>query len=109
MSGGEGSPSAETQREEKQRLGKHRTVSGQEKNHGLGWRKIQSLTEGLSHNWGQLSGSHTWGGRDPAPGSVARSGAQSTVGGSDPLPGVLWDRTKPACPPASDHVLGGEG
>ena len=44
----EGSPSAERQREEKERLGKHRTVSGQEKNHGPGRRKIQSLNEGLS-------------------------------------------------------------
>ena len=36
MNGGEGSPSVERQREEKELLGKHRTVSGQEENLGLG-------------------------------------------------------------------------
>ena len=43
MNGGEGFPSAERQREEKEGLGKHRTVSGQEKKHRLGWGKSQSL------------------------------------------------------------------
>ena len=38
----------------------------------------------------------TWGGEEPAPGSVARAGVQSPVGESDPFPGKLWDRTKPA-------------
>ena len=97
MNEGEGSPSVERQREEKERLGKHRTVTGQEKNHRPGRRKIQSLTEGLSPDWGQMPRSHTWGGGDPALGSVARSEVQSTVGESDPLPGVLWDRTEHAC------------
>ena len=55
--GGEGSPSAERQREEQEWLRKLRTVSGQEKNktkqkHGSGRRKSQSLTEGLSPDRG---------------------------------------------------------
>ena len=44
----EGSPLVERQREEKERLGKCKTVSGQEKHHGLGKRKIQTLTARLS-------------------------------------------------------------
>ena len=40
---GEGSPFAERQREEKEWLGKHRTVSGQKINLGLGLRGIPSL------------------------------------------------------------------
>ena len=54
MNEGEGSPSVERQREEKERLGKHRMVSGQDKNQGLRQRKIQSLTEGLSLDGGWL-------------------------------------------------------
>ena len=49
----------EEKEKEKERLGKHRTVSGQEKKHGPAWRKIQSLTEGLSPDWGQLPRLHT--------------------------------------------------
>ena len=79
---------------ERERLGKCRTVSGQEKNLGLG--RIQSLTVGLSLDWGRLPCSLTWGVGKPPLGSVARSGAQPTVGESDPLPGVLRDRTKTA-------------
>ena len=66
----------------------------QEKNLGLG--RIQSLTVGLSLDWGRLPCSLTWGVGEPALGSVARSGAQHTVGESDPLPGVLRDRRKTA-------------
>ena len=48
MNGRKGSASLERQREEKEWLEKHRTVSGQEKNLGRGWRKIQSLTMGFA-------------------------------------------------------------
>ena len=56
MNGGQGSASAERQKEEKERLGKYRTVSGQEKNLRPGRRKIKSLTVGLAPDWGWLAG-----------------------------------------------------
>ena len=53
--GGEGPPSAERQREEKEWLGKCRTIAGQEKALRLRLRRMmQSLTAGLSPDWGQL-------------------------------------------------------
>ena len=52
--GGEGPPSAERQREEKEQLGKCRTISGQEKDLRLRLRGILSLTAGLSSDWGRL-------------------------------------------------------
>ena len=52
--GGEGPPSVERQRKDKERLGKHRTVSGQEKDLGLRLRGIRTLTMGLSSDRGQL-------------------------------------------------------
>ena len=78
-------------------MGKHRTVSEQKKNLRPGQRKIQSVTEGRFLDWGWLPELHTWGGREPAPGLVARSRVQSTVRETDPLHEVLWDMTKPAC------------
>ena len=86
-----GSPSAERQKEEKERLEERRTVSGQEENYQPGQRKIQSLTVGLSPGWGRLPCLRTWGGGEPVPGSVTSSEAQFAVGESNPLPGVLGD------------------
>ena len=51
---GKDPPSAERQSEKKEWLGKCRTVSGQEKDLGLRLRGIQSLTTGLSLDWGWL-------------------------------------------------------
>ena len=57
MNGGEGFPSAERQREEKEGLGMHRTVSGQEKKQtGMG---KEPVSERLSPDGGQLPGLHT--------------------------------------------------
>ena len=68
-------PSAERQREEKEWLGKCRTVSGQEKDLGLRLRRILSLTPGLSLDWGRLSvPKSTWGGREPGLGAVVGQG-----------------------------------
>ena len=72
MSGAVGSPSAEGRDPLLQRdKGKRKRGWGsiglyldKRKNHGLGQRKIQSLTEGLSQDWGQLPGSCTWGGEE---------------------------------------------
>ena len=55
MNGEEESPSGERQKEEKERLGKQKTVSEQERKLGPRWRKIQSLTAGLSLDWGGLA------------------------------------------------------
>ena len=60
-------------------------------------KKTQSRMEkdpisncGLFLGWGQLPGSHTWVGGQPALGWVTSSEAQSTEGESNSLPGVLW-------------------
>ena len=90
-----GTPFCRETREEKERLGKCRTVSGQEKDLGLRLRGIRSLTAGLSSDWSWAPCSHTWGGGEP--GCGGRSGAQSTVGESGSLQGGLRDSTKPAC------------
>ena len=47
-------PSVERQREEKEQLGKCRTMSGEEKNLSLGLKGILSLAVGLSSAWGWL-------------------------------------------------------
>ena len=125
-------PSAERQKEEKEWLGKCRTISGQEKDLGLRLRGIRSLTAGLSLDWGRLPvPKSTWGGGEPALGAVVGQGrspqlekmvpspegctivqnlpasatlgtvagprAQSAGGQGRCLPGVLWEKTKPAC------------
>ena len=92
---GEGPPSAERQREEKGGLGKCRTVSGQEKDLGMGLGGIRSLTAGLSSNWGLLPVCAP-GRRGASPGCHGGSEAQSAVGENGLLPGGLRDGRKVA-------------
>ena len=95
---GEGPPSADKQKEEKQRLGKCRTICGQEKDLRLRLRRIQSLTAVLSSDWSWLPvrapGEER---RSQGPGCGGRSGAQSAVGKSSYLTGGLHNSTEPAC------------
>ena len=56
---GRESPFEKRQREEKEQLGKCRSVSEQEINLRLGLRRIPSLTARLSLDWGQLPHSCT--------------------------------------------------
>ena len=63
--GGEGSPSVERKREEKEQLGKCRAASGEEKKLGPGRGGIPSLTVGLSSDWGLGPSLPTWGGGEP--------------------------------------------
>ena len=93
---GVGPPSVERQREEKERLGKCRTASGQEKDLRLRLRGIRSLTVGLSLDGGWLLVPHLWR-REARPGFGGRSEVQSAVGESGSLPGGLRDSTEPAC------------
>ena len=97
MNGGERSPSAERQREEKERLGECRTKFGQEKDLGLRLRGIQSLIAGLSSDWSQLPVRARGEEGSQGLGCSGRSGAQSAVGESGSLPGGLPDSTKSAC------------
>ena len=109
--GGEGSPSRERQKEEKERLRKRRAVPGQEKNHGPGWRKIQSRTVGLSTDWGWLPCLCTLGGGEPVQGRylVQRHSPQreKAVPSLECCGKKVYTRSKDKdclCPPARGHT-----
>ena len=88
---GEGPPSAERQREEKEQLGKCRNIARLEKDLGLRLRGIRSLTVGLSSGASSLFPHLER--RGASPGCGGRSEAQSTAGESGSLEScvIVWN------------------
>ena len=106
---GEGPPSAERQRAKKERLGKCRTIAGQEKDLRLRLRGIRSLTAGLSSDWSQLPVRAPGGGEETALGAVVGQGLSPQLEKVIPsLEGcaIAWNLPASATPGRSGQAKG---